>query len=175
MGLLCSAAAGAAQLDEYGVKSAFVYNFLQFVDWPAARLGPGDALVVCVVADSPITPKLNALETRQVKGHSLEVRTLAPASDFGGCHAVFVPGGTTARGAALAAPNREAGLLVISENQETAAASAVISLAVVDNRIAFDINLDLAAGQGLRLSSKLIRLARRVQGGDASMRREGER
>ena len=167
-GLLCHTTVASAQLDEYGVKSAFVYNFLQFTDWPESRLGPNEALVVCILTDSPITPRLNALETRQVKGHRIEVRTIASASDAPRCHVVFVPDGTNARGLALPAADRNTGLLIIGEDRAADAGDAVINLVVVDQRVAFDISLDVAAGQGLRLSSKLIRLARHIHGGEAT-------
>ncbi len=175
IGLLLGVHVGALQLDEYGVKSAFVYNFLQFIDWPDARLGPGQALVVCVLSDSPITPRLKALDTRQVKGHPLEVVTVASPSEFHRCHAAFVPAGISARGLEFATPEPGSGLLVITEDPRGSAGLAAINLVVVDNRIAFDIDLDFAAAQGLRMSSKLIRLARQIHGQDALGHRAGER
>ena len=173
LGLVGHARLEAQSLDEYGVKSAFVYNFLQFVGWSASKLGPADALTICVLDEHPIARHLSASEGRVVREHPIRVRTIGALQDAAVCHVIFVGADNAARLPELNAQHPRGGLLIIFEGR---AAAQVIGLSAENNRIVFDVNLDVAANQGLTLGSKLLRLARRVSGapGTADVRRQPE-
>jgi hypothetical protein len=162
-----TAGVSAAQFDEYRVKSAFVLNFLQFVDWPGTRLPSGAPIAVCVMNDSPITARLREFAAQPVRGHQVDVRTVSALAEMVGCHVVFVPSASTARLPEVIARSGQAGVLVIAEDRDSAVAEASLHVAVVGNRVAFDVNLDRASAQGLKVSSRLVQLARRVVGGAA--------
>ena len=175
LGLVGHARLEAQSLDEYGVKSAFVYNFLQFVGWSASKLGPADALTICVLDEHPIARHLSASEGRVVREHAIRVRTIGALQDAAVCHVIFVGADNAARLPELNAQHPRGGLLIISEGR-AAAQAQVIGLSTENNRIVFDVNLDVAANQGLTLGSKLLRLARRVSGAPdtAGLRRQPE-
>lgn len=156
------ASAGAAPLDEYGVKAAFVYNFIQFVTWTDARLPAQGPIVACVLGDSPLARTLGALSQQPVKGRQLRVRTTDASSDLDVCHVVFVPAESSARMRELAVRYRGAAILFVSEAQDSPAFDAAINMSVLDNRVVFDINLKAAQAQSLTISSKLMALARRT-------------
>lgn len=160
---LCGALS-AAQFDEYPVKSAFLVNIVQFIDWPASRLRSGEEFVTCVLGDSPVTPRLTALSGQLIKGHPFRVRTVSPPMVLNGCHVLFVPAAASDQLRELVVRNRGTGVLFVSERQDTAQPESVVNLFVAENRVAFDINLDVAAAQELTVSSKLLRLAGHVYG-----------
>lgn len=164
IGLACCAALGAAELDEYGVKSAFVYNFLQFVDWPASKLPPAALLTICVLEDPPIARQLSALSDRTAKGHPIRVRSVTAPSDAEPCHVLFVSADDSGRLPELALRYRRAGLLLIGEGAGPEVSEAVINLVVSDNKVRFDVNLKAATEQDLKISSRLLQLARYVSG-----------
>lgn len=154
---------GAAPADEYGLKGAFVYNFIQFVEWPASRLGASDPLILCVLDDSSIARRFGGVAMQAVRGHAIRVEMTTSSSEAANCHVIFVPEASTGRMPELVARHRRAGLLLMSE--APGSTQATVNLVVAGNRLAFDLNLDMAASQDLRVSSKLIRLARLVSGG----------
>ena len=170
--LLCCHSLDAAQAGEYDVKAAFVLNFLRFVDWPAAKLPPSSPITVCVVGESPVTARLGLVSRENIRGHGVRVRTVASALDLPGCHVAYVPVSYGGRLVDLREPTRGSGVLLISEDSASAS-QAVIDLVLVGSRVAFDVNLDLAAQEGLTISSKLLRLARRVSGRPAMLQTEG--
>ena len=63
----------------------------------------------------------------------------------------------------------------MSEARDSMPGEIIITLQIVNNRLTFDVNLDAAASQGLRLSSKLLRLARHVSGASRAAQAPAER
>ena len=65
---------------EYQVKLAFLYNFAQFVQWPADTFrDAGAPLTICVAGDNPFQGEIEqSLRGRAVGGHPIEVRRLSP-------------------------------------------------------------------------------------------------
>jgi hypothetical protein len=155
---------GPGQLDEHEAKSAAVYAFLQYVDWPSARLAPTDTITICVFGDDAITTDLIARTRQRIKGHPLRVRGGATSADLAGCHAVFVPAADAVRLPELRDRYRGTGLLTVTEDQTGKPVDAVINVVIDANRIAFDVNLAESTAQGLAVSSRLIQLARHVSG-----------
>jgi hypothetical protein len=160
------AAVAATQFDEYGVKSAFVYNFLHFAEWPQERLTNGDPWVICVFNDSPIVRTLNSQVTEPVRGRPVRVRTTASLSDLSSCHIVFLPERATGHVPEVLSRYPLAGLLIVTEDQQATRVDGAINLVVAGGRVTFDVNLVTAKEQGVVLSSRLVSLARRVVGTD---------
>jgi hypothetical protein len=154
----------ADQSDVYGIKSAFVYNFIQFAVWPEDRLADGAPLSICVVADSPIVRELEKLADRVVQGHPLRVLKEIRLSELDSCHAVFLPAGQTRQLRDIVGGYPEAGLLLISEEQDAQSLDTAINMVIEEQRVRFDIDLAAAAAQRVQLSSKLVALARHVTG-----------
>lgn len=158
-----------AQTDEYGVKASFIRNFVAFVDWPAARTAGDNPLLICVFNDSPVTSKLIELKMTSVRDRRVQIRSVGTLPDLDACHVVFVPMTEDAHIVEMQARFRRAGLLIISESTKNRT-GAVINMFKKDSRLAFDIDLDAAQTQDLRVSSKLLALANHVHGSPASGR-----
>lgn len=77
---------------------------------------------------------------------------------------MFVPAPSTDRLPELTARYRGLGVLFISEDPHAGHLNAVINMSVLENRVVFDISLEVAQAQTLTVSSKLLQLARRVTG-----------
>jgi hypothetical protein len=152
------------QLDEYAVKSAFLYNFVQFVDWPTSKLGPTDPLTICVLDDPGIAQHFSPLNARVARGHAIRVRTVPGPADSSACHVLFVAVDDHGHLLALASGSGSTGLLTVGQSSGQRVSDAVIDLVISQERVAFDINLKAAAAQQLTISSKLLRLARHVSG-----------
>lgn len=146
-----------AQVSEEELKAAFVYNFALFTEWPPDALPDGQALLVCVTPDERQLEALRRLQGRTVAGHPIAVTAAAGEDDR--CHVVLydsdahvLPAGTAAAGA-----------LTVCDGPQYACHDAVITLAREGERIRFDVDAARAKARRLSLSSKLLRLARRVQ------------
>ena len=162
-----------AQVDEYGVKAAFVRNFIAFVEWPPVRMTGTDPLQLCVFNSSPITQKLTTLNIDAVRGHRVQVHAITTVPDVGTCHVVFVPTSEHAQLADITSRFRGSGLLTISE-EATDRSGAVINMYLAGSKMTFDVDLAAADRLSVRVSSKLAALARRVHGASTPARSFGD-
>lgn len=163
LALACALAAGAVtgaeRGREYDVKTAFLYNFALFTEWPA-RAPPG--MVYCLLGDDRFGQSLDALASGRLRGGSVEVQRLPATSGVAKCHVLFIAARDSdglRRGVEAA---RGLPVLTVSDAPLALAAGVMIAMAYESNRVVFDVNLDPARQAGLSLSSKLLRLARAV-------------
>lgn len=160
---LWAAVAGASDLaNEVRVKSAVVYNLLQFVSWPKAYEETG-SLSLCLLEDSPMFFSLRTYQGRKVSNLSLLVRAV-PAGLLGGagCQAVFVEAGDPSllmRAANLVGMQP---VLVIGEGGGAISRGAMIGIDTDAGKVAFTVDLAALRHRGLKVSSKLLLLAKQV-------------
>jgi YfiR/HmsC-like len=147
----------------YPVKLAFLYNFTKFVEWPAASYRDSSApLSICIVGHDPFSEDLEQeLRTRVVGSHPVQVRTLAPNAILIGCLVVFLPATEKDQDQIVRGLNGSS-TLTVGETDGFAARGGVINLTVEENKVHFEVN-ELAANRaGLKISSKLLSIAKIV-------------
>lgn len=158
-------ALAADPVPEYRLKSAFIYNFATFIDWPDDI---GKKLTLCVAVPPDAVPYFTQLEGKPVGSMTLAVRSLAQDDSAEGCRILFV-----------AEPDGESfddwlsevgdeGVLTIAESEDWLKKGVVMNLVLEDQRVTFDVNLEAARGENIAISSRLLRLARKVYGVEAA-------
>jgi len=152
-------------MDEYQVKAAFLYNFAKFVVWPAPRLGgANDSIEICILGSDPFGDLLDAsVHGKRVEGRPFVVRRTPDVRKAFGCHILFVSSSERKKVNAILAEVRSCGILTIGEVEGFAAQGGVINFKLESGRVRFEINVDAAEQQGLRISSKLLSLAEVVK------------
>lgn len=146
---------------EEEIKSAILYNFTKFVEWPAGAL-KGDAapLVIGVLGGDPMFPVLAAvLRNKTVYGHPVVVRRLKADSEAKDFQVLFVGASDSRQIARVLQAVGRSPTLTIGEHDQFSKLGGIIALLRDGNRIRFEVNLDAAERAGLRISSKLLRLA----------------
>jgi hypothetical protein len=149
---------------EYQVKAAFILNFLNLTEWPAAALGPPSTpFRICVAGTGPLRSVLeDTIKGESVKGHPLVVERLARDAAQT-CHVLFVPASDAAQTAELLRALGPAAVLTIGETESFLRAGGVVRFVVDQGHVRFDVNRRSAERHGLTLSSRLLRVARSVQ------------
>jgi hypothetical protein len=161
------AAEGAAESplatahSESEIKSAMLYNFTKFVEWPDSALGEGGVpVVVGVWGDDRLVPVLEAaLLNKTIYGHPIVVRRLDSSADPKSCAVLLVGAADRKEIARIVQSVGRSPVLTIGERAQFSRLGGVIALVRDGNRIRFEINLDAAERAGLQVSSKLLRLA----------------
>jgi len=158
---LVLACASSFAVERDALEAAIVYNLLLFVEWPGEPGWETRTLTLCLDPASPLLAAAHALEGRPVRGMRLVVRTLE--ADPHGCQAILVDSSAAMKSAATVRGNtgKDAVLLVEASSFDRFDA-ATIQLVEADGRLAFDISLKRAKEVGLAVSSRLLRLARKV-------------
>jgi hypothetical protein len=155
-------AAPAQTVPEYDVKAAFLYNFTKFVDWPPAAFPDPNSLRICVLGDDPFGHSLQAVEGEQVANHKLIVTRTDSISRPGGCQILFISRSEQGRLKQILAAVKGSPVLTVGDTEKFVDQGVIINFILDGSKVRFEINTGAADQAGLRISSKLLQLARRV-------------
>jgi hypothetical protein len=143
------------------VEAAFLCSFAEFVDWPEARETP---LRILVLGEDPFGQLLEeTLEGRPLQTKPIELRRSRRLEDAAQAQIVFVSGSEKPRLAEVLGEVADRAVLTVSDIPGFADKGGIIGFVVVDKRVRFDINERAAARSRLRISSRLLSLARNVE------------
>jgi hypothetical protein len=147
---------------EYEVKSALIYNFARFIDWPPAALGEPEApLIIGVIGNDAFGSLLDAtMLSKTISGRPVEVRQFESLPDLKSCHILFVGVSEKKQVRRILQSIGRAPILTVGDGEEFAGLGGVIGFLLDGRRVRFEINLDAAERAGLQVSSKLLRLAK---------------
>lgn len=160
-----AAPAYAQTASEPDLKAVFVYNFAKFTEWPADALPPGSRLVLCVNGDHGVEAALAQLVNgRSIGSHRLVVRALDDDGSGQSCHVVYVSSTARKRLAQFLDWLETFPVLTVSDASAFAHDGGVAELFVENGRMRFAINVDAAHRSQLRISSRLLSLAKIVRG-----------
>jgi len=157
-----------APATERGVKAAFLYKFLDYVEWPAgAFTRPDQPIVVGVLGADELQAELSdAVRGRTVGDRPVEVRRVRPGDPVNGVHVLFVGAAERARIAPITHSPQGRGLLVVSESDDALDAGSTINFLVQEGRVRFEVALAAAERAGIKLSSRLLAVAQNVRMAD---------
>src|ERR1700722_644095 len=147
---------------EYKVKAAFIYNFAQFVDWPDTAFTSADApFVVAVVGKDPFDGILEQVVAgKRVGARRVVVKHFNSADQIGPCQILFVPMTEDDSLSGIIQKVQNSAVLTIGESEDFDSGGGCFRFFTEDNKMRFEINQDAAEQAGLRVSSKLLRLAK---------------
>lgn len=150
---------------EYELKAAMLYRLTYFVEWPPAVVSDSQApTVLCVLGQDPVGTALPSVISGQAgSSRRTEVRHPRSASDIRGCQVVYVAASEKRNVAQILAALKGSGTLTVGDMAQFAAKGGMIQFSLEDNRVRFDVNLDEATQAGLKISSRLLMLARIVK------------
>ena len=171
--LLCLAAMGTprAQTErvaaEYQVKAAYLYKFLDFVEWPPRAFESAQSpFVIGVIGADALADELAlVVATRQSGGRAAMVRKLRPGEPVTGVHMLFIGRSAAARTASLVASTKDMPVLTVTETEDAFAAGSSINFVLIDNKVRFDVALRGGEPSQFKISSRLLGVARKVVGG----------
>lgn len=120
-------------------------------------------LVVCMVGPAPLVSRMVRLMDRKtVRGHRVAPRVVESVEDLTGCHVVVITrDAATSSEEFLLAVSGQA-VLVVGEMEGFAGRGAVINFYEESRKIRFEVNRQAARRQHLKISSRLLGLARIV-------------
>jgi len=152
------------QGDEYHVKAAFLFHFAQLVDWPAEALSSGDVhLNFCTFGEDPFGGELErTVEGKLIGSRSVRVLHLTQPQDTRGCQILFLGQRESKQAPALLEMLANTSVLTVGESDGFIHQGGMIRLSVENDRIFFEISLAVAQRAGIKMSSKLLVLAKSV-------------
>jgi hypothetical protein len=149
---------------EYQVKAAYLFNFLKFVEWPEdLPAGPESHWVIGIVGNGPMDGELTQLVAGKiVQGHTIQVKVFQPNDDFKGCHILYIGASEKKRLAPILANMHNTSILTVADMDNFVESGGMIQFVMEDNRVKVTIDVGATLRAKLKVSSKLLSLARVV-------------
>lgn len=170
--LIIPASAALAQnhkpaVSEYELKAAFVFNFAKFVQWPDTALGPEEeALIIGVLGEDPFGGYLDAVVAgNHLKNRPIQIKRFKRLDQLERCHLLYISASESSRlGRVMQRVGKES-ILTVGETQDFLRVGGIIRLLSRGNKVRFEINQEASKKVGLRISSRLLRLAENLKPG----------
>ncbi len=165
--LLAAASVLHAATPEYQVKAVFLFNFAQFVEWPAGAFADaGSPLVFGVLGDDPFDTVLEeAVRSEKVNNRPLVVRRYRRPEDIEDCHILFISRSEAPHFGEIVARLHDRSILTVGDAEGFNLRGGMIRFITESNKTRLRINAEAAKAAHLTLSSKLLRPAEIVAPG----------
>jgi hypothetical protein len=155
-------------LPEYQVKAAYLFNFLKFVEYPIESFAdPLAPIVIGVAGEDPFGNALpQVVMGKTVQGRDLVIRLYHTGEDMRGAHILFISASERKRLPMILSSLRGSSVLTVADTAGFLDAGGMIQFLNENDRVRFAINADATSRAKLKVSSKLLSLAK-VIGGNA--------
>ncbi|MCD6364280.1 MAG: YfiR family protein [Planctomycetes bacterium] len=202
LGILCMDPAAAAypkrnrkQNREWQLKAAFVYSFINFVEWPKEKMSDNnDPITIGIVGNKELVKAFAPVENKRIRRKRIIIRCFEDIEEpkpskvrnsatrkrtveaLKKCHiAILCPrvSASTDNCAAIINALKGSPVLTVSERAGFLESGGNIRVFAEKKRIRFEINLVSARRNRLSIRSKLLKLATRVVKRDTSKGRKG--
>ena len=156
-------AQGSATL-EYRMKASYLAKFPSFVEWPEPALLPGDApFQLCVFGDYPFGISLaEATRSATIHQRRIEPRWIHKEQNLLACQILFVSRSEQKSYRHLLEIVSAQKVLTVGETPDFLYAGGILCFSMEDGTLRFEVNLEEADKAHLKISSRLLSLARRV-------------
>lgn len=161
LSLVIPAAAQPTALRDYQIKAVFLFNFAQFVEWPAAAFQAEDSpFVIGVLGDDPFGTDLKeATKGEKLGSRVIEIRRYHRVEEVDACHILFICRSENPRLDRVMTALGQRSILTVSDTEEFSRRGGMIRFVTENNKVRMKINLEAAKHANLILSSKLLRAA----------------
>ncbi len=159
----CALPVRAADVNQ--AKANLLWNIAKFVDWPGFKdqADKNSPLVFTILGEDELAVELaGVLSSKTVNGHPVFVRFARRPQDARGSQILYVAASELARMTDVLAAVDTSAVLTVSDAPGFAAHGGMVGFMSEGERVRFEVNLNQAEKTGLKLSAKLLALARLV-------------
>lgn len=146
------------------IRAAFVFNFVKFTEWPMqAYANAGSPLTTCFLGAADVRAAFRSISIgKALNGRFLEDRAVKSAADMRNCQVLYVDSPRSPVVIDVLRNARQHDALAIGTSEDFLACGGMLRLQIENNRMRFDVNVGAIGRTKIKLSSKLLALARNV-------------
>ncbi|MCH8120886.1 MAG: YfiR family protein [Planctomycetes bacterium] len=171
----------SAQSREYKIKAAFLYNFIKFVDWPEEKTSDSnEPIIISIIGKDPFGRVFEPIKNKKVKNRIVVIKrfksfeAIQKLGEHGRaefdrninylrkCHLLFVCSSEKDKVKEVLALVKDHSVLTVADTRGFLESGGIINFLMEDKKVRFEINVAAAKKSKLKISSKLLRLAKRV-------------
>jgi len=150
-----------AQYSEYEIKAAYIFNFAKFIEWPENE-GNSDTLILGIYGADPFGTILEkTLIGRKAQGKDWRIIRSYNLTDLTKCHILFIS--DVGKYETITIFERTKGLPMLTLGDELidfCEIGGIINFTSQFSEHQFEINNESAKNKGIRISPKLLLLAK---------------
>ncbi|SFN64823.1 protein of unknown function [Formivibrio citricus] len=154
-------ASAQPRASEPALKAAIIVNMLMFVDWPQYPGLISNQLRICYLDSSPVAEALNEANGKSIRNKTVQVQKKS-IDTLRSCNAIYLSSADQPLLPEVLALVRDQPVLLVSDSPAYLQQGTMLNLDVAAGRIVFDFDLRAARQAKLQVSSKALRLARRI-------------
>ncbi len=164
----------SASSREYQVKAAFLYSFINFIDWPKEKLKEDDnePILIGIIGKDPFGNAFEPIKNKQVKSKKVAVQRFKGFDEtknsvdeieaLGKCHLLYICPSEEENNSQIIEIVKKYSVLTVGDTQSFLDDGGIINFVMEENKVRFEINNSAAEQSKLNIRSKLLRLAKRV-------------
>ncbi|MCQ8104086.1 YfiR family protein [Methylomonas sp. SURF-2] len=137
---------------EYQLKTAYLFHFAELAEWPEAT-----HVVICLQGNHPIRSYLPVLNGQHINNKAVLVKFDIPIA-IAECQILFFSD-LDALSNTVLEQAQKFHVLLVSDVENFAQTGGMIQFTLRDNKLKLVVNLSAVKLAGLKLSSKLLRMA----------------
>lgn len=149
---------------ENSLKAAFIFNFAKFVEWPESAFKGKTEFCIATLGRSLLSRELATLSGKSVNGRNIVFRQIRSPEEAVNCQILFISRSELARLAGILDSLRMVPVLTVSDYGDFCTKGGMLSLVVERGKIVFDVNIRETQRAGLKPSSQVLKLARKIYG-----------
>ena len=177
-------AADSKQNREQQIKAAFLYNFIKFIDWPEEKMADSnEPITIGIIGSEGFMNAFEPAKHKKIKDRNISLKYFTRFEKLGksektddpqwnqkikklkSCHVLFICTCDTVHikhSAKIIKALKDSPVLTVGEMDDFLESGGIINFLLEDKKVRFEINNTAAKQAKLKISSKLLRLARRV-------------
>ncbi len=160
---LLLAGPAAAERDPLEVKADMLFNIVKFVQWPDNATAPKGELRFAILGDDELASVIAAsFSTRSIGGRQVFVRCIRRIEDAHDCQVLYIATSETPRVTQVLSTLTGKCILTTSDVPGFAAEGGMVNFVQENEKVRFEINPGSAEKARLKISAKLLALARIV-------------
>ncbi|MBF0572328.1 MAG: YfiR family protein [Desulfamplus sp.] len=153
----------AAEISEYQIKAAYIYNFTKFIHWPDNAFRDQTApLVVGVLGENDFDGALIPLSSKTVNSRAIQIKFFRTLEDVQECHILYISNSDTVETDSILKELKFRPIVTIGDGEQFAFRGGVIQFVMIRSRLRFILNLANAKINQIQIDAQLLSLATEV-------------
>jgi len=147
-------------VSEYKIKTGFIYNFARFTQWP----DKGNELKICIYGNDPFGHYIDQLNSKKAGSKTIKIIRTNIIDNIKSCQVVFlnITPHEEHKLETLLNEIKDSNILTMSDTQNAVDYGVMVGFEIRNNRVTFEINYTAVKSAGLKISSQLLKIAKKV-------------